>query len=353
MLSNETLAPVYIVEIILASISILGSIFILFVFFCFKDLRTWAFELVALLAFSSIINSFSYIFYYFDSGTSDIDKNKCYAQAFLMVWFENSQFIWAMLIGFSIYESIVLSKEEEEVTARKRICYFFIAFVIPLLFSIFTYTYNFLGPMGNWCWIGEYKDVPTTEYFDLSTRNFTIAYMRNLNPMKKPFNITGDSKFYKKIYLSLGVRVAAGLLIGFNIIILLLNWYFIISTIRSLNVQFSSPEEKRIVSGYISKISLFPLIQTICMFPSYVNKFFIFFELEFHWLNIVQTIFCCSQGLLYALVYGCNTKVKKALKETAKRTLCCEEEPNRISIVSDESLNKSDRRIEALDDYKI
>jgi len=324
-LNNEDAWPiVYIIEICLSSLGIAGSIFVLFVFVCYPSLRTWPFELVAYLSLSSTINSFSYILYYFEDPLNLQDEIKCKIQAFIMIWFENSQFIWAMLIGYSIYECIVVFKDEFEVTYCKRIGYLFLGFIIPLGFSLLGFFLDYLGPTGNWCWIGEFTKPPQ------------------------------GMKFSKELKLSTGVRVASGLLISFCIIVILLNWYFIYSTIKSLKIEYQNTEVRLMVKGYINKISLFPLIQTICMFPSIVNKFFLFFQLEFVFLNILQTLFVSSQGCFYALTYGCNTKVKLALKKTVGK-LCCRPDLEKSKSFSSDScneLNNSNRMIEELlDNY--
>jgi hypothetical protein len=290
---------------------------------------------------SSTINSFSYIFYYFDENTPLIDGSKCRIQAFVMIWFEHSQLIWAMLIGFSIYESIVISKDDNEVTGIKRIGYLLFGFGLSLIFSLLSYFLDLLGPIGNWCWIGEFSNKPVN-----NIKSTEIPDSNNID------NLT------RELELSTGVRVATGLLILFSIIVILLNWFFIYSTIKSLNTEFrNSPEEKKIVSGYINKISLFPLIQTICMLPSYLNKFFILFQLEYKWLTITQTLFVSSQGLFYALIYGCNTKVKSAIRETIHRRLFCKQDERTKSVFttdeegSQHELNKSNRMID-IENYK-
>lgn len=332
---DATFQPAFFVQIILASLSVLGTFFVLFVFVCYKNLRNWAFEIIFYLCLAAMINSISYMLYYvqFDDTSEDLNIQRCQTQAFIMIWFENSQFLWAMLLGFSIYESIVLSKDDEnadEASACKRIVYLIIGFCVPLLFSVFAIAFDMIGPMGNWCWIGE-----------LDHKN------------------NNSANFSKDITLPQSVVIVSSILIGFNFLVLILNWYFIYSTIKQLYDTYSySKESKEIISVYTNKIVTYPLIQTVCMFPGLLNKILICFaEKEYQVLNIIQALFLSSQGLWYALFYGCNKQVKGAIKETYERRLCCKKErtisEQNSKHLEDTDSIKSQRIIsEQLDEYK-
>jgi len=309
----------------------LGSLFVVLVFLCYENLRTWPFELASYLSFASMINSISYVLYYINDDKDPVDPVKCRAQAFLMIWFENSQFIWAMMIGYAIYESIVLLRDDaEHVNTFKRIGYIAMGFGTPLLYSLVAYFLDYLGPIGNWCWIGE---IPETKIY-----------------------LTNNQDLSRELDQSTGVRIVSAILLGFSLLAISLNWYFIYSTIKSLKDEYTNEKELILVRGYINKIALFPLIQTVCMFPSYVNKFFILFQYEYHWISVVQTLFVSCQGLCYALVYGCNTKTKNAIRDTLRTGFCCKKDRSQSYASESTDDNRSNRMIDEdlkdLENYK-
>ena len=92
------------------------------------------------------------------------------------------------------------------------------------------------------------------------------------------------------------------------------------------------------------------IIQSICMLPSWINKLLFLFNLEYKWLDVMTMLFVTSQGLFYALVYGCNTKTKKALRETIRKGFCCRDTKREtFSDVDSVHSEKSNRMIDSRD----
>ena len=65
-----------ILEICLGVFSLIGSFFILFVFCCYRNLRSFAFEQVAYLTLSTLLGTISYLSFYIDSNNPYDEKKR-------------------------------------------------------------------------------------------------------------------------------------------------------------------------------------------------------------------------------------------------------------------------------------
>jgi len=140
-------------EYTLGSLSIAGCLFVVVMFFCYKNLRSFPFESVVYLNLSSMMTSLSYLIYFVDDpGNVDIDY--CRVQAFIMLAFENSQYLWTTMIGYSVYQSVINYEENHAKTTNlKRAKYLILCYGLPLLFSLTADRRKVFGPSSYWCWI--------------------------------------------------------------------------------------------------------------------------------------------------------------------------------------------------------
>lgn len=277
-----------VIEYSLGAASVLGCFFVIFVFLNYKQLRSFPFESVVYLTISATLTTIFYLIYYIPKDKSKFTLNEtyCKVQAFGIVWFENSQYMWASLIGYSVYQSVIHFEENTIRTGcLKRSKYLIAGYVLPLLLAVVCLARGVFGPSGKWCWIDTVND-------------------NNLE--KKIFS----SVLYWLVWISI-----------------LANFILNVCVVRYLNKQFTSKQERALVRGYIWKLLRYPIIQIICVFPGSINRFLqVVIDYDLPALQFLQLIFSLSQGLLYAIAYGYTTQVRKALLESMRTyfpCLCC------------------------------
>ena len=209
-----------IIEYSIGSISIIGCFFIISVFLCYKDLRSFPFESVVYLTISSMMTTISYLIYYIEpnSPKSELNMTMCEIQAFSMIWFENSQYIWATLIGYGVYQAVVNFEDNNYKTDwRKRTMYLMTGFGLPLIISLICLSRRVFGPSGSWCWI-DTKGEFSFDHHMLENNLFLIF------------------------------------LYGFFWTMILINVFYTVRVIIFLNNNFNTREEREITKGYIWKM---------------------------------------------------------------------------------------------------
>jgi len=233
-----------------------------------------------------MMTTFSYIFYYvYDVDDINIlNPTKCKIQAFLMIMFENSQYIWATIIGFYVYQAVYNFEEIENISVcYKRVIYISIGFGIPLVISFVCFECNVLGASRNtrWCWIGPIDEKHQTDP--------NIAYFQTI-------------------------------LYAFVWILIIINFILNCKALRYLNRHFVSIEEQQMIKGYIWKLLRYPFIQIICILPGTINRLMqIIWNRNNATLQVFQLIFTTLEGLLFAIAYGYTTQVKSTLSENLNR----------------------------------
>ena len=105
----------YIIIVIIGSLTLIiliGGI----LSFCFSKNKTVLYELVLYLSISTTFSMISYIL----PWNREDNSIECIIQSFLMVIFEVSQILWAMIIGYHISKGIKSYMGEKEVFGIKR-----------------------------------------------------------------------------------------------------------------------------------------------------------------------------------------------------------------------------------------
>jgi len=284
------------VEYTVGSLSICGCVFILLVFLCYRKLRNFSFELVAYLTFSSMLNTISYLINYIDveDRSKEINETACKIQAFLMVLFENSQYIWAMLIAYYIYKSVVYFDENQNKShTNTRIEFLLVGYIVPLIMALVGLWRGVYGVSGKWCW------------FDTVSNNLESDIFSFV--------------FYFIIWL-----------------LIFLNFAFNYRVISYLNRESHSEIERERLNRYHKKLMIYPIIQIVCIFPGTINRFLeIFLNKSIYALQMGQIIFLLLQGFLYAIVYGYTNQVKIALRRSFENICqCCCVNRNGDSVIS-------------------
>lgn len=288
---NEILesSPVFqYINLVLGCISIIGCFFILLIFIIYKSIRSFAMEQVIYLSISCLISTFAYIMQGLNREKVRLSNNLemfniCKIQSFLMVWFENSKFISATLISFTVYRSVIYFEEiNTKKTHLRRIIYILIIFALPFIFSLVgLICFTVFGPSDFWCYI----------------------------ELRSSLEDNFDNKiFYLIAYLLIWICI-------------FLNFYFNIRIISYLKKEYSNHEvEIKSTELYVKKLTIFPIVQTILMLPGTLNRLMeLCFEENLSVLKLIQVTAACSTGLIYSIVYGMNNQIKDLLKNSFLR----------------------------------
>ena len=276
MIDRNEYIKVRVLYSVLSSFSISGSLFVLFVYWYFKDIRTFTFEVVIWLILSCLIdNSASLI----NLGLDQIKNNsQCIIQGFIQITFDNSILIWAAIIGYTSYMAV---KDYNYLIINRsylRKLYIIIAFICPIVLTLGLYYFDCIGPSGGWCWL------------DTETEN---EDKQNL------------------------VKTLIVTMFFIMWIFLVINSYFIIKVVFLLNsaIETMSDPEKEIIEKHTSKLKCYPIAMIICVLPSTINRLYTLITgNDSIYLIYIQTVFDSLTGLIVSIIFGLSPAVKDSIK---------------------------------------
>lgn len=161
-----------IVAIISCSLSILGSLLILYTYMRWKDVRTGSRSIITFLAIADfftalgyVIGSVNYIAHFGDrEGTQpcSVFQQVCEVQSFLTSTSSLSSFAWTSILAIYLY--LIIVKAKINLAYRLMPLYHVIAWLLPLFITLPLLCVGRLGyspyAASNWCYIGE--DLPYT-----------------------------------------------------------------------------------------------------------------------------------------------------------------------------------------------
>jgi hypothetical protein len=131
----------------IAGVSLLASLFILVSYYKFPKLRTFAFELILMIAISDILRDVSYIM------TPLIDPSLCMPQALLMTFSEIASMFWVSSIAFTIHRTLLLDNCGP-MGWRESVKYHIFCWGVSLLFTLLPLTTSDYDQSNVlWCWI--------------------------------------------------------------------------------------------------------------------------------------------------------------------------------------------------------
>jgi hypothetical protein len=273
---------IILIQTIIGYISIASCLFILSLLLykrCGGDvcLQGFEFELIANLTISSVFTTFAYISGHLKDQVVDFDLI-CKAQAFSMILFEISQYIWSTLLLMFLYVNIVYDEHNKKISNCIRFKNYFIGYGLPLMFSLVCYFLDILGTSGRWCWLNTDNPSETINMFEIF--EFVLIW----------------------------------LLIFTNCIILLI-----------LNKKHNqSSSEVRRVHSYVRYICMYPIVQIICLFPPTISRLVrAFVNFDNYILEIIQVFLIVLQGLFYTIIYVSNPAVKKVLMKSFASFFTC------------------------------
>jgi hypothetical protein len=267
----------FILEIFLGSLSCSSLLMIILIFLLYKENRkVFEFELIAYLCFADFINTISYLIYFIDEDEA-VNMPLCNTQAFLMVWFEFSQYIIATLLILHGYHSIdTINLNEAE--CSKRVKYLVVSFVPAFFFALGGLLGGMFGPSGYWC----------------SCSNEGVNF---------------------DIYIIIAHLIMWG--------IILFNLVLAIKSYRKIN-SLQAHDQKSLDKNYFKQLLMFPIISLIGIVPATLNRIiYNFTEDKLNYFELVHIVFFFPQGLCYTLCIIYFTNIKLYVKKFLNTLLCC------------------------------
>lgn len=134
------------VKAAMASISLIASVFMIFVILLFKKYKSFPQRLVLYLSVASLMKSISYI-----ESDSHSTGHWCNFQALWMTWFNWSCLLWVCCITFNL--GLLAIKLKKADGLKIELIYHFICWIIPLILACIPLASSQYGPAGPWCWI--------------------------------------------------------------------------------------------------------------------------------------------------------------------------------------------------------
>jgi len=146
---NEALSAI---RIVASTISMIGSTFIIFMYWAYTDLRKFAFKLVVMLSVCDLILGFgNYL------GDGNEDNTLCHLQGFIIEFGSISGVFWTAVIAYSIREVVLLQPRNLNIEDKMK-TFHIVVWSSSFILSIVPFFSNSYGDADGWCWISKYGD---------------------------------------------------------------------------------------------------------------------------------------------------------------------------------------------------
>lgn len=266
------------------SLSLLGSLFIIFSYLKFARLRKFAFKLICYLSISDLMFSIAGFLIFNDAD--EVSSHFCAFQGFALYYSSISTVFWTACIAYSLQSIVLRNNREIEKSERKLL---FVGFVLPILLAmipLITYDY---GPSSfitddkkRWCGIIRNKNLKTGE---IAVKGVILDWVVRFVPILLCFLFNAYMYFRVRQFFE--------------------------------GLEFRS-DLKDIIKN---KIKYFPLIPIFCWSMEIVLRILeliymdrdqgIFDHEYIVYVDYLDSIFEKSHGLLNALVYGFTQYVRE------------------------------------------
>jgi len=307
-----------------ALFSLLGSSFIMFMYWKCAELRNFAFKMVFWIAFSDFFYAIGDMMLDSPSGSF-----ACYLQALLISYFELSSMLWTVAIAFTLHITILRKDPnfllDVEGSARK---YALFCWGIPLVLAILPLTTSSYGDSGGWCWISTdasyaagtaWRFVQFYGPLWLSIGYNIYVYIhitRALNAMlaspdsqpnaQEPDGFTQEARVDSRISVNTGAGTEDSVEAPAKD-----------STESAQDPSIASPdmpndEATRRSSATLERIKYYPMVLVVCYFFATIHRIVQIFGPQPFWLSVLHTIGASSQGTLNCIVYGLTPSVRSA-----------------------------------------
>jgi len=133
--------------LVLAGISMLGSLFIIVSYISFPRLRSFAFQLVLMVSLADVLSSFAYMI------TPSVAPSLCEFQGVLMTFSDLASLLWVGSIAFTIHR-IFLHEHNFSLEQTHHLKYQCFCWGVSLVFAAFPFITNDYDKTNTlWCWI--------------------------------------------------------------------------------------------------------------------------------------------------------------------------------------------------------
>ena len=149
-----------ILQTVVSSLSIFGSLTIIFTYFVFQDLQSSTRKFLVYISVGDFFTVFPYIITaWLDYGPHWSDSTNCVAQSFVSTTAVMWSFFWTSSLAIYIY--LVIVKEDQEMANKLMPFFHVINWGVPLALVGAAFSEDMLGgesskDSGGWCWITLY-----------------------------------------------------------------------------------------------------------------------------------------------------------------------------------------------------
>lgn len=287
-LDEADIETVTTLNVVLSSLSFVGSCTIILSFSCFPELRTFAFRLVFFL---SISEAFYALFNFL--GFPEPGSAACRFQSIGLSFFGTSMVLWTSIIASTLRAAVFSTKDVARFKGSERRYHCF-AWGLAAVLAVLPALTDSYGPAGSLCWI------------DASSTGALWRFVQ----------------FYMPLWICMSYNV----------------WVYW-TTMRRIRRALLR------AGGSISRarmpLLLYPLILLVCWLLATVNRVqnLIAPEQPQFWLYALGLSFAACQGLLHAIAYGMTSSVQRVYR----RILCAGHAQG-----DDESLETTDSESESM-----
>jgi len=150
---NEALSAI---RIVASTISMIGSAFIIAMYWAYTDLRKFAFKLVVMLSICDMILGFgNYL------GDGNQDNTMCHLQGFIIQFGSISGVFWTGAIAYSIRQVVLIQPRNMNIEDKMN-TFHIVVWSSSFILSIVPFFSNSYGDADGWCWISKYGDHSVT-----------------------------------------------------------------------------------------------------------------------------------------------------------------------------------------------
>jgi hypothetical protein len=256
---------IYDVNVSCASVSIVGSMFIIVVFFLFKRMRRLPFRYIFYLTIADLGTALGFC----------LDPRKywsCQIQGGLISYFLLSSVIWCALISHAM-NSVLIDRKD---IRRYEFIYLLLGFVLPLAVFLVLFDIEKYQPALGWCWIYQQNRIENHYYRQILYRMLTYYI-----PL-----------FVVEIYV-------------------VVHYFSITRYLKSASCL--SGIDDSVKNAIITKLKLFPIGLIIMQLPCAIIRFASFSETPPWYWTAIAGAGLTLNGLFNALVYGITQEVKKEI----------------------------------------
>ena len=269
-------------------LSLLGSLSIMVIYFSYRSLRSFAFQLIVFMSLADIIRAVGF-------ELSPDNRVSCEMQGILTNFGSLSSVVWTSIIAYCMYSVIVL--ENTDIVKHKR--YFLvIAYLVPFVLSVLPLSTDSVGPAEGWCWFKKDK----------------FEYL---------WRIAG---FYALLLIA----------ISFNCFC----YFKVIREINAdLNMLRNSKHEIISKSSFYQRLNYYPLVLIICYLPVLSKRLYeASTGSSLFWLTLLSAISTSTIGLFNAIVYGFTEHVTETIFSSCRKR---RDSVSHLSPFPDEGINNS------------